>query len=92
MDYFRVHGMSMIEQLFLLAAMAGNFKRWLYKLGNEFSTLTGGRQARAWTGNGGAPNAVGSNGTNNTGGGGGSGGGRSGGAGGTAIAIILNHR
>lgn len=44
--------MSMIEQLFLLAAMAGNFKRWLYKLGNEFTAITGGWQARAWTGNG----------------------------------------
>jgi len=26
--------------------------KWLYKLGNEFTDITGGWQARAWTGNG----------------------------------------
>lgn len=31
---------------------ARSFKHWLYKLGNEFTALTGGWQARAWTGNG----------------------------------------
>lgn len=32
--------------------MARGFKHWLYRLGNEFSAITGGWQARAWTGNG----------------------------------------
>lgn len=32
--------------------MARGFKHWLYRLGNEFSTITGGWQARAWSGNG----------------------------------------
>ena len=30
---------------------------WLYKLGNEYTAVTGGWQARAWTGNGSIWNA-----------------------------------
>lgn len=32
--------------------------KWLYKLGNEFTDITGGWQARAWTGNGSIWSAV----------------------------------
>jgi hypothetical protein len=41
----------MIKLLLLLAAVSGNLKHWLYRLGNEFTSLTGGWQSRAWTGN-----------------------------------------
>ena len=42
--------MTMLQ--YLLAAVSSNLKHWLYRLGNEFSAITGGWQARAWTGNG----------------------------------------
>ena len=42
----------MIKLLLLLAAVCSNLKHWLYRLGNEYASLTGGWQARAWTGNG----------------------------------------
>ncbi len=42
----------MIKLLLLLAAVCSNLKHWLYRLGNEYVSLTGGWQARAWTGNG----------------------------------------
>lgn len=38
--------------------LARSFKHWLYRLGNEFSAITGGWQARAWTGNGSIWNAT----------------------------------
>lgn len=37
---------------YLLAAVSSNLKRWLYRLGDEYTALTGGWQARAWSGNG----------------------------------------
>jgi len=38
--------------MYLLAAIVSNTKHYLYWLGNEFTAITGGWQARAWTGNG----------------------------------------
>jgi len=42
----------MSKLVYLLAAISSNLKHWLYRLGNEFTVLTGGWQARAWSGNG----------------------------------------